>query len=168
MRRSTGAGAGSRVSCLATHNVVLENKDGRLLEDRMEARIGRGGRGKDLGSVALETLCDVTLALRSLSLSWRFADPNWPPRRRLTLTQQVINRSHAASPTGGPDLPRPHHHQAHRDEPTRCSIQPPGRPGSRSNGRLHPSEYTIVLLAVCAPPSRTLGHRGAGNGLPLV
>lgn len=81
-----GAGAGSRVSCLAT-NVVLENKDGRLLEDRMEARIGRGGRGKHLGSVALETLCDVTLALRSLSLSWRFADPNWPPRR-LTLTQQ--------------------------------------------------------------------------------
>lgn len=46
-----------------------------------------GREGKDLGSVALETLCDVTLALRSLSLSWRFADPNWPPRR-LTLTQQ--------------------------------------------------------------------------------
>lgn len=32
-----------------THKVVLENRDGRLLEDRMEARIGREGRGRIWG-----------------------------------------------------------------------------------------------------------------------
>lgn len=50
-------------------------KDGRLLENRMEARVWRG----NLGSVASETLCDMTLALQSLSLSWRFADPTRTP-----------------------------------------------------------------------------------------
>lgn len=116
----------------ACHKVVL-GLQGRQASRRLggseNLEGGEGsGRARNLGSVALETLCDLTLALRSLSVSWRFADPTCPPRSSHT-DATVINRSHAASPTGGPDLPHPHHHHVHWKGPTRCSILPQaGRP----------------------------------------
>ena len=60
---------------------------GRLLEDRMEARIGGGGGRIFLGFVAWETLCDATIAIRSLSLPWWLPIPPVPVVLH-SLTQQ--------------------------------------------------------------------------------
>lgn len=88
MRRSTGAAAER-----ACHKVVLGLR-GRQASRRpggsedLEEGEGRGVGGQGIwGPSHWKLLCDLTLALRSLSLSWRVADPTCPPVR-LTLTQR--------------------------------------------------------------------------------
>lgn len=86
MRRRTDGGR--RIERACTRVALAFPKPGRLLEDRMEARIG-GVEGGFLGSVALETLCDATIALRTIPFPFLVvADPTCPRRLTLTQTQQ--------------------------------------------------------------------------------